>query len=77
MSQPPRQRGLVRQWRIVRALQEAKRGLTMAQLHVVAQEDVHTRTLRRDIDTLTIAGFPIDVLSGRSYPETRVIWRTH
>lgn len=67
-----RQRGLIRQWRIVRALTVSRLGLTWKQLQDAAQERVHLRTIRRDIDTLTFAGFPIDVETGESADDTRI-----
>lgn len=73
--QPPRQRGLIRQWRIVRALESARLGLTWRQLIEVAEEPVHERTIRRDIDTLTFAGFPIDVESNSGGDTTRIVMR--
>lgn len=62
--QPKRYRGLIRQWKLLRALDAAHpRGLSWAQLIAAADEPVHLRTIRRDIDTLTFAGFPVDVVS--------------
>lgn len=72
VPQPPRQRGLIRQWRLVRALQAARMGLTFDQLREAAEDAVHLRTIRRDVDTLTFAGFPIDVVTGDSMGGTRV-----
>ena len=64
MPQPLRQRGLIRQWKLLRALEAVQpRGLSWAQLQTAAEEAVCVRTLRRDIDTLTLAGFPVDVVS--------------
>jgi len=63
MGLTPRNRGLIRQWRLVRALAASKAGLTFKQLRDVADEPVCDRTIRRDVDTLTFAGFPIDVVS--------------
>lgn len=74
--QYPRNRGLIRQWRIVRALQASRLGLTFAQLQDVAEDGAVIRTIRRDIDTLTIAGFPIDVQSGKRWEsQAKVFWR--
>lgn len=64
MSQPKRQRGLIRQWKLLLALDAAPRGLSWQQLIDAADESVCWRTVYRDIDTLTLAGFPIDVRSG-------------
>lgn len=73
MAGTPRNRGLVRQWRLVRALAKDPMGLTFAQLIAVANEPVCERTIRRDVDTLTVAGFPMEVVSGGQV--TRVCWR--
>lgn len=73
-----RQRGLIRQWRLVRALSAARLGLTFQQLQDAADETVSLRTIRRDVDTLTIAGFPIDVVT--QWPNPKVYlrqWRVH
>ena len=69
MGSAKRYRGLIRQWRLVRALQKARMGMTFKQLVEAADEPVCLRTIRRDVDTLTFAGFPIDVESGQ--PGTR------
>lgn len=69
----PRQRGLIRQWKLLRALEASRRGLTWAQLAEAAEEPVHKRTLMRDVDTLTLAGFPIDVRTGRGCGDLSVI----
>jgi len=58
-----RNRGLIRQWRLIRALARARHGLTFKQLRNVADEPVCLKTIRREVDTLTFAGFPIDVVS--------------
>lgn len=71
--QPPRQRGLIRQWQLLRALERAPRGLTFAQLQQVPDEPASLRTIRRDVDTLTIAGFPVDVVTQE--PATKVYLR--
>lgn len=73
-----RQRGLVRQWKLVQALQGSRRGMTFAQLRDAANEPVSERTIRRDIDTLTFAGLPVDVESGVAGPAAmpaKVFWR--
>jgi predicted DNA-binding transcriptional regulator YafY len=59
-----RQRGLIRQWKLLLALDRARHGLTWEQLRVAADEPVSMRTIYRDIDTLTFAGFPVDVKTG-------------
>lgn len=58
-----RHRQIVRQWKLLLALDAHHRGLTFAQLRDRMSTDapVTERTLRRDVDALTLAGFPIDV----------------
>lgn len=51
---------IVRQWRILLALEGKARGLTLAEAQDVAGEGVSERTIRRDLDALTQAGFPIE-----------------
>ena len=51
---------IVRQWRILLALEGKSRGLTLAEAQQVAGEGVSDRTIRRDLDALTQAGFPIE-----------------
>lgn len=70
-----RNRGLVRQWRLLRALEASRFGLSWQQLCDAADERVHLRTIRRDIDTLTFAGFPIDVESHEGGETARIILR--
>lgn len=73
-----RQRGLIRQWKMVRALQASRMGMTFSQLRVVADDDpVSLRTIRRDVDTLTFAGMPIEVESGNPHEPkpAKVFWR--
>lgn len=70
-----RNRGMVRQWRLLRALQKTRCGLTFRQLREAAEEAVCERTIRRDVDTLELAGFPIDVVSGERIEQTKVYLR--
>ena len=51
---------IVRQWRILLALEGKARGMTLAEAQRVAGEGVSERTIRRDFEALTQAGFPID-----------------
>lgn len=51
---------IVRQWRLLVALESASRGLTLAQLRDAAPDAVTERTIRRDLEALTQAGFPIE-----------------
>lgn len=79
MASSLRNRGLVRQWKIVRALQASTFGMTFRQLADVSDDAVSERTIRRDIDTLTLAGFPVDVESGKErglyHSPAKVFWR--
>ncbi len=51
---------IVRQWRILLALEGKSRGLSLAAAQEVAGDGVSERTIRRDFDALTQAGFPIE-----------------
>lgn len=66
---------IVRQWRLLLALDAHRGGLTLAQLRtrMAADTTVGARTIRRDLDALILAGFPIDVRSGGA-PEAATVW---
>jgi predicted DNA-binding transcriptional regulator YafY len=51
---------IVRQWRILLALEARARGLTLADVQAAAGDGVSDRTIRRDLNALTQAGFPIE-----------------
>jgi predicted DNA-binding transcriptional regulator YafY len=51
---------IVRQWRILLALESRARGLTLADAQEIAGDGVSDRTIRRDLEALAQAGFPID-----------------
>ena len=51
---------IVRQWRILLALESRARGLTLAEAQEIAGDGVSDRTIRRDLDALAQAGFPIE-----------------
>ena len=51
---------IVRQWRILLALEGRSRGLTLMEAQEIAGDGVTDRTIRRDFDALGQAGFPID-----------------
>ena len=53
----PRNSELVRQWEILRDIDGAQCGVSVAKLS--AARGVHQRTIRRDIDALGRAGFPL------------------
>ena len=48
---------LARQWRILRAIEADKNGLTIAE--IADQEEISLRTAYRDIEALQVAGFPL------------------
>lgn len=51
---------IVRQWRLLLALEGKSRGLTLVEAQREAGDGVSDRTIRRDLDALTQAGFPIE-----------------
>ena len=55
----------IRQWRLLRALEGAKRGMTAAQLKDAIEETQSTRTLYRDLEVLEQSGFPLTNEGGR------------
>lgn len=48
---------LIRQWEVLRAVDSARNGITIATL--ASEQGVHPRTIRRDIEALCRAGFPL------------------
>jgi predicted DNA-binding transcriptional regulator YafY len=48
---------LIRQWEILRDIDGARHGISVAKL--AAERRVHQRTIRRDLDALCRAGFPL------------------
>ena len=51
---------IVRQWRLLLALEGRTRALTLTELQAAAGEGVSDRTIRRDLNALAQAGFPIE-----------------
>ena len=51
---------IVRQWRLLLALEGRSRGLTLSAAQAEAGDGVGERTIRRDFDALAQAGFPIE-----------------
>ncbi len=60
-----RGRQVVRQLTILRALENARRGLTVAQLHELVPDGCVLRTVYRDVEQLQQAGFPLVEEDGR------------
>jgi predicted DNA-binding transcriptional regulator YafY len=53
---------IVRQWRLLLALESKSRGLTLAEAQMEAGDGVSDRTIRRDFEALSQAGFPIETI---------------
>lgn len=51
---------IVRQWRLLLALEGRSRGITLTEAQNEAGDGVSERTIRRDFEALTQAGFPIE-----------------
>ena len=51
---------IVRQWRLLLALEGRARGMTLLEAQGEAGDGVSDRTIRRDFEALTQAGFPIE-----------------
>ncbi|MBI4885627.1 MAG: transcriptional regulator [Acidobacteria bacterium] len=66
----PRNQEVIRQWRVLHALESSRHGVTITAL--AAELDVTTRTIRRDLAALQEAGFP---LFDERDDEGRVSWR--
>lgn len=56
---------VLRLFAILRALENSRRGLTMAELHELLEERCTTRTVYRDVEVLQQAGFQISTEEGR------------
>lgn len=56
---------VLRLFAILRGLENARRGLTMAELHELLEERCTTRTVYRDVEVLQLAGFPLITEEGR------------
>jgi predicted DNA-binding transcriptional regulator YafY len=67
-----RNRQVIRQWQVVRAI-EGRKGATLVEL--AEQCNVTTRTIRRDLEALEEAGFPLVDEPGTD--ETRRRWRVY
>lgn len=63
MPQPPRNVGLIRQWKVLLALVGRAEGCGWRELQA-AFPDVSLRTIRRDVDALICAGFRVTVREG-------------
>jgi predicted DNA-binding transcriptional regulator YafY len=60
---------VIRQWQVLRAIDAARNGVPIAK--VASAQGVHQRTIRRDIEALSKAGFPLydDRVAGR------IVWK--
>src|SRR5215510_11123864 len=68
----PRNAEVIRQWTILREIERARNaGVTIDELAAIAQ--VTTRTIRRDLQALEEAGFPL--FDDRSHDDGRTRWR--
>jgi len=67
----PRNAEIIRQWTVLREIEQARTGLTVDDL--AATCGVTTRTIRRDLQALEEAGFP--VFDDRSHDDGRTRWR--
>jgi predicted DNA-binding transcriptional regulator YafY len=66
----PRNQEVIRQWRVLHALESSRHGAT---INALADDlEVTTRTIRRDLAALQEAGFP---LYDEKSDEGRVLWR--
>ena len=66
----PRNQEVIRQWRVLHALESSRHGATIDAL--AGELDVTTRTIRRDLAALQEAGFP---LYDERDEEGRARWR--
>lgn len=48
---------VIRQWQVLRSIDSVRNGITVARL--AAEHGVHARTIRRDLEALCRAGFPL------------------
>lgn len=70
----PRNAEVIRQWTILREIENARAGgVTIDEL--AAQCDVTTRTIRRDLQALEEAGFPL--YDDRSNDDGKTRWRVN
>ena len=53
----PRNAEVIRQWEILRTIDAARAGISIAKL--AAEREVHPKTIRRDLEALCRAGFPL------------------
>src|ERR1041384_1402691 len=70
----PRNAEVIRQWTILREIERARgSGVTIDQLAALC--DVTTRTLRRDLQALAQAGFPL--YDDRAHDDGKTRWRVN
>ena len=66
----PRSAEVIRQWTILREIEQARSGVTIDEL--ASLSGVTTRTIRRDLQALQEAGFPL--FDDRSHDDGRTRW---
>lgn len=59
-----RGRQILRQWKVLRLLEQSRRGMTVAELCDVLQGDATRRTVYRDLEQLQEVGFPLENENG-------------
>ena len=69
----PRNAEVIRQWTILREIERARGGVTIDELSVLC--GVTTRTIRRDLQALEEAGFPL--FDDRSHDDGKTRWRVN
>src|SRR5262245_49215013 len=69
----PRNAEVIRQWSILREIERARTGVTIDEL--AARCAVTTRTIRRDLQALEEAGFPL--FDDRSQDDGRTRWKVN
>jgi predicted DNA-binding transcriptional regulator YafY len=67
----PRNAEVIRQWTILREVERARAGVTIDELALLCS--VTTRTIRRDLQALEEAGFPL--FDDRSHDDGRTRWK--
>src|SRR6516162_1453132 len=69
----PRNAEVIRQWTILREVEQARGGVTIDELSTLC--GVTTRTIRRDLQALEEAGFPL--FDDKSHEDGRTRWKVN